>query len=514
MALFEAIPPEDPAQVDRRRYDVKSPVSLESIGQFEAASPAEVRAAVDRARKAQREWATRSFDERAEVLWNLVDQFVERQDEIVELVVKETGKALNEAISMEVMAPCMQISHYAKRGASYLATRTRRPSGIMKFTKKVTLVYQPLGVVGLITPWNGPVALAANPLAQAVMAGNAVVHKPSEVTPFSAVLLEEMTRAAGFPKDLYQVVQGDGATGAALVDAGVDKISFTGSVATGRKVGEACGRNLVPVTLELGGKDAMIVCRDADLDRAADGAVRGSFFNTGHYCCGTERVYVPEAVYEPFVEKVVAQTKTLRQAERGASDVGAVFWDKQMEIIEAHMADAREKGAKVLVGGERNRSLAGYFFPPTVVVDVDHDMDLMRRETFGPIVAIQKVRDEEEAIELANDSAYGLSGNVWTTDLERGEQLARRMLTGSVSVNDIAVTYGIPEAPFGGVKESGVGQVNGEIGIRGYCHVHPVIVDTSKKAQGGYPYTEESAAGMKKMIKTVFGNRFLRRLFV
>ncbi len=359
-----------------------------------------------------------------------------------------------------------------------------------------------------------PVALAANPMAQALMAGNAVVHKPSEVTPLSALLLEELTRAAGFPEGLYQVVQGDGETGAALIEAGVDKISFTGSVATGRKVGEACGRRLIPCTLELGGKDAMIVCRDADLDRAADGAVRGSFFNTGHYCCGTERVYVPESIYEPFVEKVVAQAKGLTQTDSGEGDVGAVFWDKQMDIIESHMEDARAKGARVLVGGERNRSLSGYFFPPTVVVDVDHEMDLMCRETFGPIVAIQKVRDEEEALALANDSEYGLSGNIWTTDLARGEALAARMVTGSVSVNDIAVTYGIPEAPFGGLKSSGVGQVNGEVGIRGYCHVHPIIVDTGKKAQGGYPYTLESAAGLQKFVKIAFGNRFLRRWIV
>ena len=512
MALFESIPSEVSGQ---RLYNVKSPVSLESIGQFQAASAEEVQAAIDRGRKAQREWAKKTFDERSEVLWRLVDQLVERQDEIVDIVVKETGKTLNEAITMEVMAPCMQISHYAKRAKKYLATKTKRPAGVMRFSKKVTLHYQPLGVVGLITPWNGPVALAANPLAQALMAGNAVVHKPSEVTPFSAVLLQELAEAAGLPKDLYQVVQGDGATGAALIEAGVDKVSFTGSVATGRKVGEACGRNLIPVTLELGGKDAMIVCEDADLDRAADGAVRGSFFNTGHYCCGTERVYVPEAIYEPFVSKVVAQVKTLRQAESGGnSDVGAVFWDKQMDIIEDHMADAKAKGAEVLVGGERNRSLSGYFFPPTVVVGVNNEMDLMRRETFGPIVAIQKVRDEAEAMRLANDSEYGLSGNVWTQDLEKGATLGEQMVTGSVSVNDIAVTYGIPEAPFGGVKESGVGQVNGEVGIRGYCHVHPVIVDTTKKAQGGYPYTDASAEGMKKTIKTVFGNKILRWLFV
>jgi acyl-CoA reductase-like NAD-dependent aldehyde dehydrogenase len=510
MALFEEVSSES----DHRHYNVKSPVTLESIGEFDAATATEVQAAVDRGRKAQREWASKSFAERAEVLWRWVDVIVERQDDIVDLVIKETGKARYEAIAMEVMAPCMQISHYAKRGGRYLRTRKRRPTGVMRFSKKISLVYQPLGVVGLITPWNGPIALVTNPLAQALMAGNAVVHKPSEVTPFSAVLLKELTEAAGFPQDLYQVVQGDGATGAALIDAGVDKVSFTGSVATGRKVGEACGRNLIPVTLELGGKDAMIVCEDADLARAADGAVRGSFFNTGHYCCGTERVYVPESIYEPFVEMVVTQARTLKQTEACDGDVGAVFWDKQMDIIESHMADAKEKGAKVLVGGERNRALSGYFFPPTVVVDVDHDMDLMRSETFGPIVAIQKVRDEEEAIALANDSDYGLSGNVWTTDLAKGEALAERITTGSVCVNDIAVTYGIPEAPFGGVKTSGVGQVNGEVGIRGYCHLHPIIVDTAKKAQGGYPYTPESAAGLQKLIKTVFGNRFLRKLFV
>ena len=510
MALFEAIPTED----ERRLYRVKSPVTLESIGEFQSATEADVRAAVLRAKKAQREWATRSFDERAEVLWRLVDQFVERQDEIVDLVMKETGKARNEAISMEVMAPCMQISHYAKHAGRYLKTKTRRASGLMRFTKKVRLVYQPLGVVGLITPWNGPVALAANPLAQALMAGNAVVHKPSEVTPLSALLVKELTEAAGFPADLYQVVQGDGETGAALLEAGVDKVSFTGSVATGRKVGEACGRNLIPCTLELGGKDAMIVCSDADLDRAADGAVRGSFFNTGHYCCGTERVYVPESIYEPFVDRVVAQTSALQQTDSGEGDVGAVFWDKQMDIIEAHVADAKAKGAKVLVGGERDRSLSGYFFPPTVVVDVDHEMDLMREETFGPVIAIQKVKDEEEAIGLANDSDYGLSGNLWTADLDRGEKLAERVTTGSVSINDIAVTYGIPEAPFGGVKASGVGQVNGETGIRGYCHLHPIITDTVKKAQGGYPYTDESAERMKKAVKTLFGNRFLRKFIV
>ena len=512
MAIFERTPSEG----ERRHYVVKSPVTLAPIGEFDAASESDVRAAVERARKAQADWAKLSFEQRAEYLWRLVDEIVERQDALVEAVVAETGKPLNEAVSMEVMAPCMQISHYAKRAAKYLRTEKKTPTGMLRFSKKVTLHYQPLGVVGLITPWNGPIALAANPLAQALMAGNAVVHKPSEVTPLSALVLKELTEAAGFPDDLYQVVQGDGQTGADLIDAGVDKVSFTGSVATGRKVGAQCGANLVPVTLELGGKDAMIVCKDADLDRAADGAVRGSCFNTGHYCCGTERVYVPEDVYEPFVDKVVALTRELKQSDETDCDVGAVFWDQQMDIIEDHMADAKARGANVLVGGERNTDLPGFWYKPTVITDVDHDMKIMRAETFGPIVAIQRVKDEEEALALANDSDLGLSGNVWTSDLDKGAAIAERMQTGSVSVNDIAVTYGVAEAPFGGVKASGVGQVNGEVGIRGYCHVHPVIIDTSKssKGMGGYPYTIEGAKGMQGAVRKMFGNRFLRKFLV
>jgi succinate-semialdehyde dehydrogenase/glutarate-semialdehyde dehydrogenase len=384
----------------------------------------------------------------------------------------------------------------------------------MSFTKKLRIVYKPLGVVGLITPWNGPVVLSVTPLAQALMAGNAVVHKPSEVTPFSAMLVKQMTEDAGFPPDLYQVLQGDGETGAALVQSGVDKISFTGSVATGRRVAVACAERLIPFTLELGGKDAMIVCKDADLDRAAQGAVIGSCMNTGHYCCGTERIYVVDEVYDAFVEKVVQGASELRQGDTGEFDVGAVFWDKQLEIIEDHMEDARAKGATVRVGGRRNPDLKGLYYEPTVVTNVTHDMELMRKETFGPIVSIMKVADEEEALRLANDSEYGLNGNVWTRDSERGVELASRMETGGACVNDMAITYGLPEAPFGGVKSSGLGQVNGPTGLRGYCHVMPISTDRRGKGkiQGGYPYTEKANQGMQKFIRFLWGGSIGRWL--
>jgi acyl-CoA reductase-like NAD-dependent aldehyde dehydrogenase len=326
------------------------------------------------------------------------------------------------------------------------------------------------------------------------------------VTPFSTALVGELFEQAGLPDGVLQVLMGDGRTGAALVEAGVDKISFTGSVATGRKVAEACGRQLIPVTLELGGKDAMIVCADADLDRAAAGALIGSCMNTGQYCCGTERIYAVDAVYEPFVAKVVEGARALRQSDRGEADVGAIFWDRQLDVIESHLRDAVEKGAEVRVGGRRNPSLPGLYFEPTVVTNVTHDMDLMTQETFGPVVAIMRVSDEAEALRLANDSRYGLNGNVWTRDKRKGFALAEQMETGGVCINDMALTYGIPEAPFGGVKDSGVGQVNGEVGLRGYCHAHPMIVDRfgGKKVQGGYPYRAKDLAGMKKFANLLW----------
>jgi succinate-semialdehyde dehydrogenase/glutarate-semialdehyde dehydrogenase len=499
MAIIEPIESSGP----RRRLRVLNPATLEPIGEFDCATAEDVRAALERARKAQAEWSKLSFEQRARYMWRLLDIFIERQDEVIEAVMGETGKPRTEAIGMEVFTCCDAITYYAKNAKKFLAPEKRRIHGLMGFTKKLRLSYRPLGVVGLITPWNGPIVMAVNPTVQALMAGNAVVHKPSEVTPFSALLFKSFTEDAGFPPDLYQVVQGDGEAGAALVESGVDKISFTGSVATGRKVAEACGRNLIPCTMELGGKDAMLVCADADLDRAAHGAVLGSCMNAGHYCCGTERIYVVEEVYDPFLAKVVDRAKELRQGAEGEFDVGAIFWDKQLDIIERHMDDARAKGAEVLVGGRRNPDLAGIFYEPTVVVNVNHDMELMTEETFGPIVSIMKVKDEEEAIRLANDSDYGLSGNVWTTDTEKGFRIAARMETGGVCVNDMTLTYGIPEAPFGGLKASGVGQINGAQGIRGFCHAQPIIADRKGRGdiQGGYPYSRKGEDGMQKFIR-------------
>jgi len=510
MAIYEPIEPRGP----RRRYRLRSPVSREPIGELECMTAEDVGHAVERARKAQPAWAERSVAERAAVLRRALDWLLENHERVTDTVIRETGKTPTEAFAMEVFASCDALNYYAKNAARFLRPRKERIHGLLGLAKQLRIAYKPLGVVGVIVPWNGPFVLGLNPTAQALVAGNAVVLKGSEVTPWSTALVGEVFAAAGLPEGVLEILMGDGETGAALVESGVDKIAFTGSVATGRKVAEACGRQLVPVTLELGGKDAMIVCADADLDRAAAGALLGSCMNTGQYCCGTERIYAVSDVHDAFVEKVVEGARALRQVDRGESDIGAIFWDRQIDTIDAHVRDAVAKGATVRLGGRRNPALTGLYYEPTVLTDVTHDMDVMTHETFGPIVSVMRVSDEEEALQRANDSRYGLNGNVWTRDKEKGFRLAERMETGGVCINDMALTYGVPEAPFGGVKQSGVGQVNGAVGVRGYCHAHPMIVDRfgGKKIQGGYPYTTKDLEGMKKFTRLLFGTRLGRWL--
>jgi acyl-CoA reductase-like NAD-dependent aldehyde dehydrogenase len=499
MSIYEPIASTD----SRRHLQLRSPVSLEPTGELVCANTEDVTAAIARARAAQPGWAATSMKTRAAIVQRALQLVLERQDEIIDTVVTETGKAKTDAMSMEVFSVADSLCYYAKNAEKFLKPRKRRVHGILGIMKQLRILYKPLGVVGLITPWNGPFVLVMNQAVQAILAGNTVVAKGSEVTPYSAKLAETILNDAGLPAGVLQVLLGDGETGAAIVRGGVDKVSFTGSVATGRKVAEVCANQLIPCSLELGGNDAMIVCADADLDRAADGAWLGSCMNTGHYCCGTERIYVVADVYDAFLKLVLDKGKQLRQGQQHGwqEDVGAVFWDRQMAIIEAHVEDARAKGATILQGGRRNPELAGLYYEPTVITDVSNAMDIMVLETFGPILCIQKVASEAEAITLANDSEFGLNGNVWTKDKEKGYQLAAAIDTGSCSVNDMAVSYGIPAAPFGGKKNSGLGQVNGKKGLRGYCHEMPIVIDRfGGKMQNAYPYTAESAEGMKKLM--------------
>jgi succinate-semialdehyde dehydrogenase/glutarate-semialdehyde dehydrogenase len=496
----------------RRRLRISNPATLEPVGEIEVQTAADVSAAIERARKAQPEWAELGFEARARYLRRAVEILIEKQAEFVDVVVAETGKPRLEAFAAEIVTCCDALQFYAKRAGRILADRTI-PLHLLK-TKKLKLAYRPLGVVGIITPWNFPFVLSLNPTAQALIAGNAVVLKPSEVTPFSGRLVETLLREAGLPEGVFSLVVGDGETGAALVEGGVDKISFTGSVRTGRVVAEACGRNLVPFTLELGGKDPMIVCADADLERAARGAVWGAFANAGQVCTSTERVYVVEDVADEFTARVLDHTAGLRQGCEGEFDIGSVIWPQQLEVIETHMEDARAKGAKVLAGGRRNPDLPGHFYEPTVLADVDHDMAIMREETFGPILPIMRVEDEETALRLANDSRYGLNANVWTRDKRKGTELAKAIESGSAVVNDTMITYAVTEAPFGGVKDSGIGKVNGELGLKSYCRVQSILVHRfgGKSEPLWYPYSAGKLKLLQRLLRFIWGSS-LGRLF-
>ncbi len=490
----------------RRKLDVFSPATLERLGEVEMATPDDVRRAVARAREAQAAWAERSFEERGRFLLRARDLLVERVDAIAETICRDTGKPRMEAVATEVLAGCDALTFYAKRAGKLL--RDQRQGLHLLKTKKLVLSWRPMGVVGIITPWNFPFVLSLNPTVQALMAGNAVVLKPSEITPFVGEALAKLFADAGLPEGVFQMVTGDGATGAALVDAGCDKISFTGSVRTGRKIAEACGRALIPCTLELGGKDPMIVCDDADLERAARGAVWGAFANAGQICMSTERVYVGPRVAEPFIARVVELTKELRQGPEtdGEVDVGAITSPAQLEVIERHVSDALAKGARVLTGGRRNPAYEGFFYEPTVLVDVNHDMAIMREETFGPCLPIQVVRDEDEALRLANDSSYGLQASVWTRDSWKGKRLANRIAAGGVVVDDCMTTYAIAESPFGGRKESGIGRVNGEMGLKSYCHVQSVVLPRfrPKREMLWYPYRAADLSRLKKVLRLLY----------
>jgi acyl-CoA reductase-like NAD-dependent aldehyde dehydrogenase len=508
MAIVESIAQE----AGRRRVRIASPVTRKPIGEIKVANAEDVRAAVERARAAQKGWGALSFDERAAYMRRALKVLLRKQEEFMDVITRETGRSRVETIFMETFPACDSLSYYAKHAGRILGDR-KVGLHLLK-TKKMLVTYRPLGVVGIITPWNGPFILSLNPTVQALMAGNAVVLKPSEVTPFSGRLVGDLFREAGLPSDVLTVIEGDGETGAALVEAGVNKISFTGSVKTGRKVGEACGRNLIPCTLELGGKDPMIVCADADMDRAVGGAVFGALMNSGQYCCSTERVYVVDAIADEFIRRVVEKVRTLKQGSEGDFDLGPMIWANQLDVIERHMADAVKRGAKVLTGGRRSERLGSMFYEPTVLTGVTHDMLLMKEETFGPILPIVRVKDETEALRMANDSVYGLSANVWTKDEAKAIALSKRIDAGSICVNDCAITYGATEAPFGGRKSSGVGQVNGEAGLRGYAYATPIVIErfNPKEEHVWYPYTADKAKLLQRIMKVVWGTPLGRLL--
>ena len=454
-----------PAKIAGAEIVSRDPATGEEIGRVPLTLPEEVARAVDRARAAQAAWAAKSFRERGRIVMNARRIVLKELEEIALLISRETGKPVAEAVSME-LATSLDLMQYFARKTESLLQRERIGIGLYGWMGRTSYInYKPVGVVGIISPWNFPWATPLDEVVTALMAGNAVVLKPSELTPLTGVKIKQVFARAGLPNDVLQVVTGDGSTGAALIGAGVDKIMFTGSVATGKRVAEAAANYLIPVVLELGGKDPMIVLEDANIGNAARGAVWGAFANCGQSCAAIERCYVHESIAQKFTDAVVAETKRLKQTGDKRADIGPMSSEQQLRIVERHVYEATARGAKALTGGERTPDAPGPFFPPTVLTNVNHEMDVMREETFGPVLPLMTFRTEDEAVRLANDSVYGLTASVWTNDLARGKRIAERIEAGTVTVNDVLYTHGIAQTPWGGVKQSGFGRTHGRAGL-------------------------------------------------
>jgi acyl-CoA reductase-like NAD-dependent aldehyde dehydrogenase len=443
------------------------PATGEEVGRVPLVAAEEVKEAVTRARLAQSAWAKASYEERRTIVMRARQVVLDELEAIALLISRETGKPVAEAVSME-LAPTLDLMQFFARRTKRMLRAEKidiGQYGLMGRSSRI--VYKPLGVVGIISPWNFPWAIPLGEVVMALMAGNSVVLKPSELTPLTGVKIKDVFKRAGLADGLLEVVTGDGTTGAALVEAGIDKIMFTGSVATGKRVAQAAAKTLTPVVLELGGKDPMIVLEDADVETAASAAVWGAFSNSGQACASVERCYVHERIAEQFIASVVLKTQALKQnvGTTEDTDLGAMASERQLAIVEEHVQSAVARGAQVLAGGKRSQKLSGPFYEPTVITGVDHTMPVMREETFGPVLPVMTFKTDEEAVYLANDSVFGLTASVWSKNARRGKLVAEQLEAGTVMVNEVLYTHGIAQTPWGGMKQSGLGRTHGRLGL-------------------------------------------------
>ena len=492
---------------DRNKLAVTYPVTGDEVGDIPLLTQADVEQAVERSRAAVSEWQDISPDERAEIFDRFAALVEQHRDELLDLIQLETGKARQHAVEEFIDVP-MTASYYAEKGPELLADEKR--AGAVPVISRAEVTYDPVGVVGIISPWNYPFNLSMTDLLPALMAGNGVVLKPDEKTPFVALRLVELLIEAGVPEDVCIVVTGDGpVVGNALVDA-VDYITFTGSSETGRIVAEQAGRNLIDCSMELGGKNPMVVLDDADIDLAARGAVHGCFTNAGQLCLSMERIYAREEIFEEFLESFVAETEqlTLGGDFDYTADIGSLIDEGQLERVANHVEDARERGATVHTGGTKRPDIGPLFYEPTILTDVPDDSLPACEETFGPVVRVEPVSSTGDAIEAANDTDYGLNASVWTADRSRGHEIARQIESGTVCVNDAyAIGWAAVDAPMGGVGDSGIGRRHGPEGLKRY--VEPKTIASSALGPMNAPPAVPDSLFARGMIRST---QLLRKL--
>ncbi len=455
---------------------VTSPVTGQEVGRVPRHSPDDVFEAVQRARAAQPAWASFSFRQRAKVIIRFHDLILRERENLFDVIQAETGKSRRDAFA-ELFAVVNEARYWAYHGEKWLRPQRIRPA--VPLRERARVVYHPLGVVGIISPWNFPFVLAAADAIPALLAGNAVVLKPATLTPLTALWMRQRLVESGLPEEVLQIVTGTGsALGNALIDS-VDFVMFTGSTEVGHKVAERAARRLIPYSMELGGKNALLVLADAHIKHAAQIAIEGTFNNAGQVCINFERLYVESSIYDAFVEELLRQTRALRLGSERSyrTDVGSLISEEQLRTVEEHVQDAVSKGAKILTGGRRRPDLGPLFYEPTVLANVTSEMTLYREETFGPVLSVYRVDSVDEAVRLINDSRYGLHAAVASRDRRRAEQIAARLQAGTVCVNDSYIVWAAIEGPMGGFKESGVGRRHGPEGIRKYTEPQTILTN-------------------------------------
>lgn len=507
--------------VDIEKTTCINPATGEIIGYSPIHTPEQGRRAIARAREAQKSWANLPLKERKQYILRMRDYLMEHADEVSEVIAQDVGKTRVEALATEVLPSVMAISYYTRKAKRFLKPKRIPHGAILFFNKRSTLYRVPFGVIGIIAPWNYPMGIPMHEIVPALLAGNTVVFKTAAETQMVGRKIEEMVKAAGLPEGVFTYLNISGSMiGPLFLEPGnhVDKLFFTGSVPVGKTLMTKAAETLTPVSLELGGNDAMLVCADANLERAVNGAIWGGLQNSGQSCGGIERLYVHQDIYEPFMRLLKERVNALRQGPDTDfnRDIGAMCTERQVKTIQHQMDDALAKGAKIYAQATIDPAYAqGNFFPATVLTEVNHDMDIMREETFGPVLGVMKVHDMEEALALANDSHLGLTGSVWSNNTRTAVELGRRIQAGVITINDHLLTHGITETPWGGFKESGIGRSHGQLGFDEMSEPQVVVTEMlsfSKRNVFWQPYSESVYTGLRGTLELFYGRGLAKRV--
>lgn len=505
-----------PARASRNTIEVRNPASGRKLGEVPAFDAEQAREMIARARLAQPAWDRRGLQARCEAMQRFADVLLSRIDEVADLISLENGKARQEALTTEIIPVVNLTRYFAGRAARILAPRDIPLHTALH--RRSYVHYRPRGVVLVISPWNFPFSIPTGEVVMALIAGNTVVQKPASLTPLIARKFRELMDRAAVPADVFQVCTTGGAVAEEMIGMGVDYVNFTGSTAVGRRVAERCGRHLIPCSMGLGGKDPALVLGDADVEQASNAIVWGAFANSGQTCASVERVYAHASVYEELVQKVVIKTRRLRQGDPSSldTDVGAMTDPAQIAVLQRQVAEARAHGAKLLTGGA-GRTDKGCFFEPTVLTDVDESLEIAREESFGPLLPIMRVEDDDEAVQRANASVYGLNAYVFSRDRRHARQVAERLQAGTVMINEVLFTHAAPETPWGGVKASGIGRVHGDDGLRALCQTHHVNEERLGQPRDHpigvwYPYSRTRYTNLKRLAHALFGRGIGARL--